>query len=225
MAAAVYDTSMEASRVHIVFYSIYHSSNCYLGSILAARALRDLPVTIERRPLYIPRERGLLVADLVGGRESEARASYNREDCKRWASKYGIELNMISPETFAARAEKWKRSPLAREELAARVYYSAVGSGKEADIDRAFFRCSYVDGLDVNDEAVVRSVLLNCGLDPDVTMKGALSAETKATLDESLAAFLRDRGPGLPTWIVAGERFWGKDRADWLAERVRQLCG
>ncbi|MEH2349126.1 MAG: hypothetical protein V7K55_14140 [Nostoc sp.] len=29
--------------------------------------------------------------------------------------------------------------------------------------------------------------------------------------------------PGVPTWVVEGERFWGKDRVDWVVEKVKQL--
>lgn len=39
----------------------------------------------------------------------------------------------------------------------------------------------------------------------------------------SASAFDRDRCPGVPTWVVNGERFWGKDRVELLAERIRSL--
>jgi len=216
---------MAPGRVHVVRYSIYHSANCYLGSLLAERALAGLPVEVELRPLCIPKERGFVVAHLVGGSEGPGRSSYNREDCARWAQRYGIEMKMVEARVFAERARKWMESPLAREELAACAYYGAVGSGREAALDRAFYRASYVDLLDVNDEEVVRRAAAEAGLDPDETIARAGAPETKERLDRNLAEFDRAQCPGLPTWIVAGERFWGKDRVDWLAERVRQLCG
>jgi 2-hydroxychromene-2-carboxylate isomerase len=70
----------------------------------------------------------------------------------------------------------------------------------------------------------VRRAAGRAGLDPDETMARARAADTQAALARALDGFERDACPGVPAWVVAGERFWGKDRVDWLAERVRQLC-
>lgn len=212
------------SPVRVVSYSIYHSSNSYLGFVLAERALRDLPVILERRPLCIPKDRGFLVSHLGGGVEGRGRASYHREDCERWARRYGIEMRFTPPEVFVERMSRWQASPWAREELAARAYYGAIGSGREAALDRAFFRAGYVDGLDVNEDSVVRQLAVGVGLDPDEILAAATAPPSRAALDLALAEFDRARCPGLPTWVVGGERFWGKDRVDWLAERVRELA-
>jgi hypothetical protein len=37
-------------------------SNSYIGIALAEKALQGLPVDIERRPIYIPKERGIKVS-------------------------------------------------------------------------------------------------------------------------------------------------------------------
>lgn len=54
----------------IVCYSIYHSPNAYLGILIADRELNGLPVEVERRPICIPKTRGVKVADLVGSKET-----------------------------------------------------------------------------------------------------------------------------------------------------------
>ena len=70
----------------IYSYTVYHSPNAYLGSILLRRALADLPgVTLIRKPFLIPRSRGVLVAELIGSKEPAVKGSYNREDCARWS--------------------------------------------------------------------------------------------------------------------------------------------
>jgi 2-hydroxychromene-2-carboxylate isomerase len=209
--------------IRVVSYTIYHSPNAYLGTILAGRVLGELPVSIERRPIYVPKARGVLVADLVGGRESRVQSSYHREDCARWARKHGIPIQYIGHSEFLKRASRWAASSLDREELPARSYYAAVGSGREAELDRALFRAAWVGAQDVNEEVVVRDAARQAGLDPDQLIGRALQAETKEKLDAALAAFERDRCPGVPMWVLNGERFWGKDRVDWLAKRVREL--
>jgi hypothetical protein len=67
--------------VSVYSYTIYHSPNAYLGTVLLRRAVSDLPgVELVRRPICVPRERGLMIADLLGGKENKNTGSYNRED-------------------------------------------------------------------------------------------------------------------------------------------------
>jgi 2-hydroxychromene-2-carboxylate isomerase len=207
----------------IVCYSIYHSPNAYLGILLAERALAGLPVEVQRRPLCIPKSRGVKVADFVGSHEPAVKSRYHREDCARWARKYDIPLNFLAPGVFEERAERWRQSPFDREELPSRAYYAAINTGKAALLDRALFRSAWVDGLDVNDEQVIRHAAASSGLNPNQLIAQALEPATRQLLDASLVAFEQDQCPGVPTWVCHGERFWGKDRVEWLAERVKAL--
>ena len=203
-------------------FTIYHSSNAYLGSILAERALAGLPVELVRRPLCVPKERGIWVSDLVGGRSNARQGDYNREDCLRWAARHGIEMRFAPNDELARRVARWRAAPRAREELAARTYYAALGSGREAALDGALFRAGYVDLTDVNDESVVRRAIESAGLEPDDLLARANGPEAQRLLDAALADFDRLACPGTPTFVFEGERFWGKDRVDWLADAVRR---
>jgi 2-hydroxychromene-2-carboxylate isomerase/ribosomal protein S18 acetylase RimI-like enzyme len=207
----------------VASYSIYHSPNAYLGCALAARGLAHLPVRVERRPIFVPRSRGVRMADLVGSIETADKSSYHREDCARWAARLGLDLRLLPPGELEERMRRWQRSPWEREELPARAYYAAVGSGREDELDRALFRTAWVDGLDVNEESVVRGAAEAAGLDGGELLARARGADVRERLDQALRAFDRDACPGVPTWVVAGERFWGKDRVDLLAERVAVL--
>ena len=52
--------------VSVYSYTIYHSPNAHLGTVLLRRAVSDLPgVELVRRPICVPRERGLMIADLL----------------------------------------------------------------------------------------------------------------------------------------------------------------
>jgi 2-hydroxychromene-2-carboxylate isomerase/ribosomal protein S18 acetylase RimI-like enzyme len=209
--------------LRVVAYTIYHSPNAYLGTILATRALAALPVEVVRRPICVPKARGLKVADLVGGHEPAARSGYHREDCLRWARRYEIPFAPPPPEAFAERAARWAASPLAREELPARAYYAALGSAHEQRLDQALFRAAWVESLDVNDEAVVKHAAAAAGLDPEALLERARGEECGRRLAEAFAAFERAECPGVPTFVVAGERYWGKDRVEMLAERVADM--
>jgi 2-hydroxychromene-2-carboxylate isomerase len=132
-------------------------------------------------------------------------------------------MRFPEPEEIARRLARWREMPQAREELPARAYYAALGSGREDALDRALFRAGYVDGRDVNDESVLRDCLESAGLDPEALLGRARGEGAGRRAVDALAAFDRDECPGVPTWVVDGERFWGKDRVDWLVEKVRSL--
>ncbi|BAY76280.1 DSBA oxidoreductase [Nostoc linckia NIES-25] len=212
-----------SQRIKVYSYSIYHSANSYIGIILAQRSLQGLPVDIERRPIYIPKERGIKVADLQGGSESAAVSLYHKEDCLRWAKKYGIEIRFKELDEFRRWVKRWQEMKFSREELPARAYYAARGSGKEHLLDAAFYRASYVDLLDVNDESVIRKVADDVGLNGDRILELAHGEAAKQAAIEALAEYDRFGCPGVPTWVVEGEKFWGKDRVDWLTEKVKEL--
>jgi len=106
-------------------YSIYHSPNAYFGTVLLRRNLTAVPdAVLVRRPIFVPRERGVLVAEMLDGKENRNAGSYHREDCQRWADRYGIPFRYPSHEVFAERAARWAASPFHREELPERAYYA-----------------------------------------------------------------------------------------------------
>ena len=77
--------------VPIESFTISHSPNAYLGTVLLRRALAAAPgARLVRRPIFVPRERGVLVAEMPGSRENRNTGSYNREDCGCWADRHGI---------------------------------------------------------------------------------------------------------------------------------------
>ena len=77
----------------------------------------------------------------------------------------------------------------------------------------------------MNDEAVVGRAVAAAGLDPDRLLATAMERGPGEMLETALAAFDPDECPGVPVWVVDGQRFWGKDRVDWLAADVRERSG
>lgn len=210
-------------RPIITSYSLYYSQNSYLGILYAYEKLSQLPVEVVRRPIHVPRSRGVLVAELLGGKESPVKSSYNREDCARWARSHGIPISFIEREIFKERISRWATSDFEREELPARAYYASLGTGREEVLDRSLFHASFVRRLDVNEMDVVRSCISESGLNTDEIIERAFSDDIGAMVSRSLEGFERDQCPGVPTWILNGERFWGKDRVDMLVERISSL--
>ncbi|HJU18708.1 MAG TPA: DsbA family protein [Stellaceae bacterium] len=199
-------------------YTIYHSPNAYLGTVLLRRALVDVPGTVlVRRPVFVPRERGVLVAEMLGGKENRNAGSYHREDCRRWAERHAIPLRYPPPGVFAERAARWARSPFQREELPARAYYAAAAGRREA-LDEALFAAAWVEGLDVNEPETLRWAAARAGIDGEALLTAAACEPPAAEAQQALCAFDAYACPGVPTVLVGSERFFGKDRVDWAIE-------
>jgi 2-hydroxychromene-2-carboxylate isomerase len=207
--------------ITVYSYTIYHSPNAYLGTVLLRRAIAGLPdVQLLRRPIFVPRERGLMIAEMLGGRENRNVGSYLREDCRRWADHFTIPFFYPDPEIFHRRAARWAVSAYDREELPARAFYAADAEKRDL-FDRALFEAAWVEGLDVNEPGTIRWAAQRAGFDPDHLMTRVAEPgpgeEARAALEE----FDRVRCPGVPTVVVNGQRYFGKDRVDWAVDACR----
>lgn len=199
-------------------YTVYHSPNAYLGTVLLRRALAtSLGAAPVRRPIFVPRGRGVLVAEMLDGRENRNAGSYNREDCQRWADRHGIPFRYPPPGVFPKRAERWARSPFHREELPARAYYAARPDRRDA-LDEALFAAAWVEGLDVNEPETIRWAAARAGLDGEALLAAAAAGGPADGPRAALREFDALRCPGVPTAVVGGERFFGKDRVEWAVE-------
>jgi 2-hydroxychromene-2-carboxylate isomerase len=202
-------------------YTIYHSPNAYLGTVLLRRAIAGLrDVQLVRRPIYVPRLRGVMIAEMLGGKENRYAGSYLREDCRRWADCFTIPFVYPDPEIFHQRAERWALSAYDREELPARAFYAADGE-KRDPLDQALFEAAWVEGLDVNELETIRWAAQRAGLDPDHLMMRLAEPGPGQEARDALEEFDRLRCPGVPTVVVNGQRYFGKDRVDWVVDACR----
>ncbi len=197
-------------------FTIYHSPNAYLGTVLLRRMLAaKAGVVLVRRPIFVPRSRGVLIAEMLCGKENRNAGSYNREDCRRWADRHGIPFHYPEPEVFAERAARWATYPLDREELPARAYYAA-DAGKRDALDAALFAAAWVESLDVNEPDTIRWAAQRVGMDGNELLAAAAQDQPGQDARAALRAFDFHACPGVPTVVIEGERFFGKDRLDWI---------
>jgi 2-hydroxychromene-2-carboxylate isomerase len=204
-------------------YTIYHSPNAYLGTVLLRRSLAAIhDAVLVRRPIFVPRERGVLVAEMLGGKENRNAGSYHREDCRRWADRYSIPFQYPPHGVFSERAVRWAQSSFHREELPARAYYAAEPRQRDA-FDDALFAAAWIEGLDVNEPDTIRWAANRAGVDGDVLLASAQADEPGVEVRTALGEFDSHSCPGVPTVIVEGERFFGKDRVHWVIEACQRL--
>ena len=203
-------------------FTIYHSPNAYLGTASLRRSLKDISdAVLVRHPIFVPRERGVLIAEMLGGKENRNAGSYHREDCRRWADRYGIPFQYPPREVFAERAARWAQSPFHREELPARAFYAVEPDNRDA-LDDALFFAAWVEGLDVNEPDTIRWAASQAGIDGDALLVDAKAEGPGAEARAALGDFEAHACPGVPTVVIEGERFFGKDRVDWIAEACQR---
>ncbi len=84
--------------------------------------------------------------------------------------------------------------------------------------DRVFERF-FKRELDIEDGAALAAVMKEAGLDADAFKRYVL-AEGPRDLKAAAAEGERDGVFGVPTFIVAGEPFWGNDRVEWVTKKL-----
>ena len=124
---------------------------------------------------------------------------------------------------FHERARRWAVSPFDREELPARAFYAADPEKRDL-LDQALFDAAWVEGLDVNEPATVEWAAQRVGLDPGKLLAALGEPGPAVEARAALAEFERHQCPGVPTVIVDGRRFFGRDRVNWAVEICRALA-
>jgi 2-hydroxychromene-2-carboxylate isomerase len=83
------------------------------------------------------------------------------------------------------------------------------------------FEAAWVEGLDVNEPDTIRWAAQRAGLDPDRLMMRLAEPGPGQEARVALEEFDRLRCPGAPTVVVDGQRYFGKDRVDWVVDACR----
>lgn len=98
------------------------------------------------------------------------------------------------------------------------------GRGEQAGgAGRSIVRRRLVEGLDVNEPDTIRWAAARAGADGDTLLAAAQAAEPATETRAALSDFESHACPGVPTVVVGSERFFGKDRVDWIVEACLRL--
>jgi 2-hydroxychromene-2-carboxylate isomerase len=84
----------------------------------------------------------------------------------------------------------------------------------------AVFQAIWVDGLNLNDPAIVAQVLTGAGFDPQETLALANDPEVKNALRQTTEEAVARGVFGAPTLFVGEEMFFGQDRLEWVREAL-----
>ena len=192
----------------VELYYDFSSPNAHFAAMqLPAIAARQ-GATIEWRPIFLGGLFKLLSGPSTPGMTSPEKSAWSLEDLKRWSTKYGV------PFRFASRFPLNTVRPLRLATIAAD---HGLDPGAFA---QAVFRAYWVDDKDIADAAVLGAILTDLGADAakllaqieDPAVKDALRIATEKAREAGVF--------GTPTFVVAGELHFGKDRLDFVEDAL-----
>ena len=131
-----------------------------------------------------------------------AKGKWLIRDLQHWAAQYGLPPIKM-PASFPVNTLPFMRAMIGIQMHDA-ARYQALGD--------ALYVGMFVDGLDMNDPAVVGTVLAKAGFDPAAIMAITQEPEVKAKLMANTDAAIAAGAFGAPSFVVDGELFWGQDR-------------
>ena len=200
------------------FWFEFASTYSYLAAMRVEEAAAGARVPVEWRPFLL----GPLFQK-QGWNDSPynlnpARGRYMWRDLERQCERHGLPFR--KPTVFPRRSI-----------LPARVACVGHGTAWLPRFARAVFRANFGDDRDIEDPVLLRALLRQAGAASDEAGAAALLARATAQETKDLLRAETDRAWalglfGAPTFVVAGELFWGNDRLeealDWHARNVGQ---
>ena len=189
----------------IDYYMTPISPYVYLGHERFVAIARRHGATIAVKPINLG-----LVFPVSGGvplsKRAPQRQAYRLVELTRWSRYLQVPLN-LHPAHFPVSAD-----------LASRFLLAAFERSTDAALDLAlaFSRALWTQDRDIADPATVHSLAAASGVDA-ATLAARAEAPDIAMRYAALTQEAIDRGIfGTPTYVYAGELFWGQDRLDFL---------
>jgi 2-hydroxychromene-2-carboxylate isomerase len=204
----------------ITIYTDYKSPYAYLAKDLVYDLARDVPVRLDWRPyiLDIPSFLGSARVDASGTVLEEARNAhqwrrvrYSYMDCRREAQKRGL--------TIRGPQKIWDSTVAAAGMLFAQRAGDAVFHRYHDTVFESFWRRA----LDIENVDSLAEVLSECGADAL-----AFSAASEALRAEVFAISRAAEAEGVfgvPTFVLAGELFWGREHLPDIRDRLARRSG
>jgi 2-hydroxychromene-2-carboxylate isomerase len=190
------------------YYVCLMSDWAYLGGVrfvqMASRhGVRINHIPIRKRDVYAG-SGGIRLAQ-----RSWQKQAYRVEELKRWRARLGIRLN-IQPKFFPTDVDLASCMVIATQKHGLPV----------ADLVNAVMQAIWAEDEDVSDPRVLVAIADRNGIHGAEVLEEAGTDEVRAEYRDNTARALAAGVFGSPSYIFAGELFWGQDRLDMLEEAI-----
>ena len=193
------------------FYSA-HSAFAYIGSRKLAQICRDNNCVLEHRPIALSP-----VVEAVGGLSFAARTKphvnyYFGREVERWAEYRGAEILNHRP--------TYHDNPL---DLSNGMLIAAIEQGADVDaLAHAVLQAHWRDDIDLADEAALRRVADEIGLDAGPLLDAAMTAGIQDIHAANTAEAIARNVFGSPTYFLDGDMFYGQDHLELLERALKE---
>jgi 2-hydroxychromene-2-carboxylate isomerase len=205
-------TIMPKTAPHIDYYLAPHSPWTYLGHTRLAALVKETGATVRVLPMDLG-----AIFPLSGGlplpQRAPQRQAYRLVELARFAKHLALPLT-LHPKYFPTPVVSASRLIVAVQ--------AEDGSAAAMQLTGTLLAACWAQEANINEEATQASALAQCGLPATRIAQAAgdlvgeqYSANTQAAI--ALGVF------GAPTYVVEGEMFWGQDRLDFVARKLRAL--
>jgi 2-hydroxychromene-2-carboxylate isomerase len=170
----------------------------WLGSGRFVQLARETGAIVE----VLPVDLGAVFAATGGTpvpQRPAARRSYRELELTRWSRRLGVPLN-VAPRHYPV-----DRAPSSRLLIAAA---------------HAVLRAIWVEERDIADWDTLAQLADTCGADGAALVRAAQEPQTHDAYVGNTLRAIDAEVFGAPTYVLDGERFWGQDRLELLAERL-----
>lgn len=196
---------------HTVDYFLApHSPWMYLGHARFEALARETGAEVRVRPMDLAQ-----IFPVSGGlplpQRAPQRQAYRLVELRRFSEALGLPLN-LQPAHF----------PVAGDPAALLITAVAAHDGTEAALrlTGAVARAVWAEERNIADPATLGELLQASGLSTDRLAQSQDDATRAAYADNTRAA-IEGNVFGAPSYVVDGELFWGQDRLDFVASRLR----
>jgi 2-hydroxychromene-2-carboxylate isomerase len=182
-----------------VFYYDFNSPYAYLSAHRIARGA--LPGEVRWQPVAF----GVIIGEVGKVPWSLASPESAREGkaiCERRAAELGLPPITWHPEWPAGNYSI----------LVLRAALVAQEHGRLPEFSLAAYAQNFAAGADLREPDVVLEAAVAAGLEREAVAERVRDAEIKQRLRDVTAAAIADGITGVPTFDVAGRRYWGDDR-------------
>ncbi len=186
----------------------YSSPWAYLGTTQVERVSREAGAAVVWRPLLLGaffKQIGMPVVPIAA--VSEAKRRYILDDLSRWADWWGVPFRFSS--RFPLRTVKALRLTLLAPE------------DRRAPLVHRLMRACWVDDDEPDLDETMRACVADAGVDPALLGELA-SPEAKDALRRATDGAVARGIPGVPTFVVGDEIFWGQDRLDFVSRALQE---
>jgi 2-hydroxychromene-2-carboxylate isomerase len=189
------------------FFYEFASSYSYLAAMRIAPLARAAGVAVRWRPFLLGPIFKAQGWDTSPFNLYPAKGRYMVRDCEREAAALGLTFRLPDP---------FPQNTL----TAARVALVGLEEGWGEDFSRAVYRAQFAEGRRIG-EATIGEILQSLGRDSPAAFARAQSDPIKARLRAETEEAQRLGVFGAPSFVAAGELFWGNDR---LEQALRHMA-